>query len=168
MYGISDANKKKYTSIVQSKRTLQQQLCNNYIKNQIGVNSGTVDNWHVTGCTGSFGASPAAACENMRNNGIQGIGNPAVLAIISTIVGIIGVIVSWFQQKPDNNLINAGAMGAGDFPGSGGSGGSGGSDDPGVSLSSNWLIYAVVGVAVLFGISKKKKQKVIHIHHNGR
>ncbi|MDR2824848.1 MAG: transglutaminase-like domain-containing protein [Prevotellaceae bacterium] len=157
-YGISSDNLNKYNSTVRNKRGFQLDICDTYIKPQIGVSYQIVNNWHITGCTSAFGASPAKSCESMRVNGIQGIGiaTEAVLAIIGTIIGLIGTIVSWFAQKPSQSSINAGAMASGDFPELN----SGGGDlTSGLSISSFWPVLFIGGVGLFLSTKKKKKHR---------
>ncbi|MDR1652994.1 MAG: transglutaminase-like domain-containing protein [Prevotellaceae bacterium] len=168
-YGLANmtaAQKNKYSAAVRSKSGIQK-LVLGYVYNESGVKKETIDNYHENGCQSAFKASPAAACEQMRVNGIKGIGiEPMmVMMIISAAIGLIGQIISWFKQKPSDSLINSGGVQPGDFSiEGGGSGGSGGGSI--FSLSSMWPMLFVGGAFIMLGKKKKKKNKKIKKHKN--
>ena len=172
-YGIPSTDITKYSTAVRSKRSTQQMIMNRNTAVINTLSTAETQNLAYSGCTETFGATPAQAISDLKNGKINGttrIGAPVTMAFIlgtiSTIIGLVGDIIGWFKKSevPSNTTIQGGVFSPNDFPsssgGSGNSGGSGGSASvlPGslTEAGMSWVLPMLLIGGALFMTQKPK------------
>lgn len=123
--GVSNSEAMQYSidSPLRKKKVIQEMLLNKTISLNNRMNSSETELWIQNGlCETWQSSNPQKAFESLKNQSINGakigeITTTAVLAIITTIVGIIGTIIGWFKKDeiPSSAIVNSGMFNPSDL-----------------------------------------------------